>query len=45
MPTDHMNFEVPLPKSTENKNLFQVLGLAGSCMEEAQLTNSSLTGS
>ena len=27
--TDHMNFEAPLPKSTENKNLFQVLGLTG----------------
>ena len=34
---DHMNFEVPLPKSTGNLNLFQVLGLTGSCMEEAQL--------
>ena len=27
--TDHMNFEAPLPKSTENKDLFQVLGLTG----------------
>ena len=35
---DHMNFEVPLPKSTGSLNLFQVLGLTASCMEEAQLT-------
>ena len=35
---DHMSFEVPLPKSTGNLNLFQVLGLTGSCMEKAQLT-------
>ena len=35
---DHMNFEVPLPKSTGNLNLFQVLGLTASCMEEAQMT-------
>ena len=35
---DHMNFKVPLPKSTGNLNLFQVLGLTGSCMVEAQMT-------